>query len=89
MADPQIDWRSNEYLLFQWAGSSASGKTSTWTVCAQRDGALLGLVSWFGRWHQYTFHPEPGAVFNDGCLLAIAAFCREMTVDQRRAAAHA
>ena len=35
---------------------------------------LLGRISWYGPWRQYTFNlwPETHLIFNNGCLQDIA-----------------
>jgi hypothetical protein len=60
----------NEYLEFveTWPETR---KTAKVFVNATRDGAPLGEIIWFGRWRQYAFMPEPGTVFNVGCMATI------------------
>lgn len=79
-------WRDSEYIRFSWLGQSASGLTNRWTVDAVRSGDLLGQVEWYARWRQYVFIPEPGTVFNRGCLHDIADFVAEQNVGQRKGA---
>jgi len=62
---------------------SASGKTSIWPVLTM-EGYQLGVVKWFGRWHQYAFYPAPDTVFERSCLRDIARFCEDRTVEMRR-----
>ena len=79
------DWRNSKYLLFSWSGQSASGRTNRWTVDAARSGDLLGQVEWYAPWRQYVFEPEPGCVFNVGCLDDISAFLAEQNQARRPA----
>ena len=74
---------NSEYLTIQYAGDSPSGKTSTWEVIAVRNGALLGVVRWFGRWRQYAFFPEPGTIYSAGCMADVEAFISEQMADRR------
>lgn len=78
------NWRMSRYLDFAWAGRSSSGRTQRWSVTSKSSGARLGIVSWYGPWRQYVIEPEPGCVFNNGCLNDISAFLTEMNENQRR-----
>lgn len=73
---------TNEYLAFdeRWPEGR---KTAVVEVSAARDGALLGVISWFGRWRQYAFHPSHGTTFNGGCLTTINAYMAALMEDRR------
>lgn len=58
-------------------------KTKIVEVRAVRDRALLGMIKWFGRWRRYAFFPEPGCVFEAGCLEVIAANARILSTAWR------
>ena len=47
-------------------------KTRVFHVFSVRQGTLLGLIFWLGRWRQYVFEPDPGTVFNNECLTSLA-----------------
>jgi hypothetical protein len=65
-----VHFASNPYLTFQ--DMTPEGRlTHIVEVIAVRDGALLGVIKWYGAWRQYVFAPEPGCVFNVGCLRTI------------------
>lgn len=76
------DTLTNPYLRFERAEHAETGKTQVWLVLS-RYGDPLGVIRWFGRWRQYAFHPEPGTVFNPGCLDTITANVR-LLMEQRR-----
>ncbi len=73
---------TNECLRFeeQWPEGR---KTAVVEVRATSNGALLGVMSWFGRWRQYAFHPAHGTTFNQGCLAAINAYLASLMEDRR------
>ena len=72
------------FLLFVNEGRSPSGMTGRWTVRSRR-GDTLGGIGWYGPWRCYTFNPEAGTTYNDGCLRDIAAFIeRQKKVDPGR-----
>ncbi len=73
----------NKHIRFVLDGTSESGRTRIWNVEATRDGHWLGEVKWMGRWYRYAFWPTPDTVFEQNCLRTIAAFCEEMTKEQR------
>jgi len=74
-----------KYVHFDYSRASVSGATSIWSVVAVADGALLGVVSWFGRWRCYAFSPRPDTVYERTCLRDIAAFCEQKTAEHRKA----
>ena len=66
------------YLTYQ--DMTPAGKaTAVVEVIAVRNGALLGTISWFGRWRKYAFHAEPYCWFDPGCLEEIAINLTRMT----------
>ena len=72
---------SNEYLVFdeQWP----DGRKTAVVEVAARSGDLLGVISWFGRWRQYAFHPRPATTFNQGCLTTINDYMAALMEDRR------
>ena len=48
-------------------------------VRAKSTGQELGGITWYGRWRQYTFIPNPATLWSQDCLDDIAAFIRSMT----------
>jgi len=62
-----------KYLAVQELRPREGRKTKRWMLFSHR-GALLGEVKWYGPWRQYIVEPNMGSVFNDGCLLDVAAF---------------
>jgi len=74
----------NTYVVFKEAPAPPGRRTKIWFVESLR-GAVLGYISWYARWRQYTFHPDPNTTFSAGCLHDIEQFiAHEMT--SRRAA---
>lgn len=61
---------SSEYLTFAERNSS-SGKTTVVTIFSAHTGHVLGEIKWFGRWRRYAFYPEPGTIWDVGCLETI------------------
>lgn len=50
-----------------------SRKTKSFSVNSKASGYRLGEISFWPAWRKFTFHPEAGALFDDGCLREIAA----------------
>ena len=50
--------------------------TKVWTIW-DRDGGILGYVSWSRSWRQYVFSPSPACDFSAGCLTEIVGFIGE------------
>jgi len=67
-----MTYRDSKYLHFRFVRNA--GKTSVYSVDSKREGASLGLVSWYGPWRQYCFYPDNGTLFNLGCLQDIESF---------------
>ncbi len=66
-----------EFIDIVQEGRSPSGKTARYRVLNRRSGAVLGVISWYAPWRQYTFNPAPNTVYSTGCLEDIADFILE------------
>lgn len=71
-------------LLFDKWGLSASGKTRVWGVLSSRwivpRGTVqteLGTIKWYAPWRRYVFFPDPGTLYDAGCLTEIATFIEQ------------
>lgn len=73
----------DSYLYIRNVGDSASGKTCIWFVYSQLHGDKLGEVKWYGRWRQYAFFPSIDTIWNDACLIEVAAFVTKVTKEHR------
>lgn len=58
---------------------TASGKTWVWLVENSRNGGLVGIIKWFGKWRKYAFFPEAETCFEEVCLREIAEFIEART----------
>ncbi len=74
---------AESYLCFERL-NIGSRKTPIVIVSSRRTGARLGQIKWFGRWRQYCFWPDPGTIFNTGCMTDIQAKIRELHVERQR-----
>lgn len=72
-----------EYLKFEFAGKTKSGKTEIWNVLAKNHRDILGQIKWYGAWRQYTFRPADGTVFNTDCMREIIS-CINRLMDERK-----
>lgn len=36
-----------------------------------KEGDVIGIIKWYGRWRQYSFFPKPNTVFEKTCLADI------------------
>ena len=59
-------------------------KTVVMHVVSNMDGQILGEISWFGRWRQYTFDPESHTTFNNGCLQDVADVLTSLNEEHRQ-----
>ena len=67
----------------QWPDISRR-KTHRWAVLNREAGNLLGVISWYGAWRQYTYNPEPGTVYSAGCLRDIAEVIERKNADHKQ-----
>lgn len=75
--------RETEYLKFEYACPSKSGKTHMYTVRSVRHGFTLGIIRWHGAWRQYIFEPTRDTIFNRGCLADIQQFLNDLMKARR------
>lgn len=71
----------NKYIDFDLMGDS--GKTQTWNVINKTYGTLLGIISWYSSWRQYTFIPSEGTEYNNTCLDTITNFLTRLNKVKR------
>lgn len=71
------------YLRFERDQTRETGTTQVWLVISSRHGNVLGRISWFGRWRQYAFHPEPDTVWNVACLADVAIVVNRLMAERR------
>jgi hypothetical protein len=75
--------RSKYLIITKAAYVGEKPKTDTWYVRSSRSDEILGVIKWFGRWHQYAHFPEPGTVWNPECNDVINEFIRAAMADWR------
>lgn len=77
--------QTTRYLRFVRVRSREVGKTTqVWEVrSVMHEGLLLGTISWYGRWRQYTFFPAEDTIFNRTCMSEIATFIEGLMADRK------
>lgn len=63
------------FLQFNRVTPERPRKTEIWEVYGKRSKTKLGVISWYSRWRQYVFYPEPKTLFNRTCLHDIQWWC--------------
>lgn len=71
----------NKYIWFELL--SDTGKTQKWMCVNKSSGFNLGTIQWYGAWRQYTFIPEYGSEYNNGCLDSISGFLTRLSKEKR------
>lgn len=71
-----------QYLRFEEAGASDTGKTKVWNVIGS-DQNVAGQIKWFGRWRGYAFFPTSDTVFEQRCMRTIADFIEARNGEHR------
>ncbi len=68
-----------KYLEVERQPDAKGRKTHAWLLYSKNQTDIaLGRIFWFGRWRQYCFYPYDATVYNQGCLLDIAAFLESL-----------
>ena len=80
--------RKPEYIRFMEEDAQHL-KTRIVHVVTVRSNVLLGVISWYAPWRQYTFRPESGTIFNPDCLAQIQEVTGNMTKVHRETRAAA
>lgn len=76
---------TTQYLAFRMLPSDGKRKTDVWEVLSVSGQYRLALISWHGPWRQYTFRPEPGTIWNKGCLTDVNNFIDKVMTEWREA----
>lgn len=63
--------------------STATGRTSVFTVNVRGTRSPIGQIRWYWSWRKYAFFPNDNTVFDHGCLRDIANFCESESRRQR------
>jgi len=72
-----------EFMYAQKWEKPEKRKTEKWGVYSTRSLNLLGCVSWFAPWRQYTFHPKKATTFNSVCLYEIVKFLEAVNIEHK------
>ena len=59
-------------------------RTDTYAVVTHEPTIVIAHIRWHGPWFRYAFFPEPGTVWEEGCLRDIGRFLAARTRQQRR-----
>lgn len=70
-------------MLAEEATTPAGFKTKIWEITTKDRKSLLGLVKWYAPWRKYTFFPTQGSLFDNACLLELAEFVKEKTIEHK------
>jgi hypothetical protein len=71
----------SEYLIFK--PISYEGKTKRFEVISKSWGAMLGRISWYNAWRQYTFSPSTNTIWNKDCLKDIQEFLIKLMQERK------
>lgn len=67
-----------KYMVAEQNDNAPGHKTSYWSILSAKDADTLGWISWYGRWRQFAFSPATASVFNNQCLIDLAAFLKKL-----------
>jgi len=76
----EVTWKTR---CIRFVKTGEKEKTTVWAVESISTGNRLGVVEWYGPWHQYTFTPDVGTVYNGACLGNIRLFIDNRMKDHR------
>ena len=75
---------TSKWLVFKRETSDAARYTTAkYSVTNKDQGAVLGIIKWFGAFRQYSFYPSDNCIFEKTCLRDIANFCAWLTTEHK------
>ncbi len=77
------DVSMGEFMYAQKWVKPEKRKTEKWGVYSTRSLAMLGCISWYAPWRQYTFNPAKATTFNSGCLSEIVKFLNLVNTEHK------
>ena len=78
---PSDTLQESQYLVFE-RHEPVGRKTPVVLVLSKSSGVRLGVIAWFGRWHQFCFWSSPETVFSVGCMDDIKAKIAELKAER-------
>lgn len=71
----------SKYLKFKQI--PFKGKTKRFEIISKSSGDILGRISWYSNWRQYTFSPSYPTVWNKDCLKDIQDFIQQLMLERQ------
>lgn len=59
-------------------------KTKIFSITNIHYGEEIGVIKWYGAWHQYCFFPSPNTVYSAGCLDDVAVFMSDLMQERKK-----
>ena len=59
------------------------GKTQRYEIVSNTTGNVLGRISWYGAWRQYTFSPAFETIWNKDCLKDVQDFLKQLMYERK------
>lgn len=72
----------SKYITFNLIESKP--KTKVYSIINIASDCSIGIIKWYGSWHQYCFFPNPDTVFSRGCLNDITEFIEKEMKERKK-----
>lgn len=72
-----------DYIRIEKMPLAKGRKTHDYHILNLSSGDLIGVVKWYGAWHQYCFWPEGNTVWNSGCLENVQDFLGKLKAERK------
>lgn len=73
--------RMSKYLEFRQV--PFKGKTKRFHVISKSSNDIIGKISWYAKWRQYTFTPTYNTIWNKDCLNDIRDFINRLMEERK------
>jgi len=67
-----------KYKYIHFVERHNEGKTRRFNCCNIKLDELIGIVKWYGAFRGYSFFPEWGSIYSQGCLDDISHFMQQL-----------
>lgn len=73
-----------KWIRFDEYQMTPDRKTKKFSVVNKDNGTMVGTISWYGPFRQYSFFPAANMVFEKTCLQDIADFLKKLMEDRKK-----
>lgn len=72
-----------KYIQIRALPPKPKRKTRDYAVTSKSQSVVLGTITWYGAWRQYTFKPEADTIWSHDCLQCVRQFIQRLMAARR------